>query len=392
MPIRTGLILALLALAAAVGPSSRPALAGPVAPPAAESCGSAEGLRFLCGVTNAEDLVVVPGTPWIVASGLGAREGIGPPGALRLIDGRSKTWRQAYPTWRQWYPADPANTRRNTEAFPACPGPPGPASLVAHGLGLRAAGPGRPPMVYVVNHDKDERIDAFELDLRPAWPTLTWVGCVLFPKPLQTNSVAVAPDGTLFASVLRFPGKELTDVRAGAVTGAIYQWTPGTADFVKLAPELSGPNGIDISADGRTLYISEFGRKRILIYDRADLSKPTGQVQFADFWPDNVHWDDQGRLIAAGMNHNYDDCIDAPRAARGPAPTCVRRFTVEAIDPKTLRHKVLAQGETHPEFSNVSSGLVVRGVLWLGSYRADRIAYRPAPARALKPLRTKNDR
>jgi len=54
-----------------------------------------------------------------------------------------------------------------------------------------------------------------------------------------------------------------------------------------------------------------------------------------------------------------------------------------AIDPHTFAAHPIAEGATHPAFSNVSSGLVVGGVLWLGAYRADRIAYRrltPGPA------------
>src|SRR5260370_28625136 len=38
------------------------------------ACDPAAGLTFICGLTNAEDLVQVPGTPWIVAGGLAEGE------------------------------------------------------------------------------------------------------------------------------------------------------------------------------------------------------------------------------------------------------------------------------------------------------------------------------
>jgi len=38
------------------------------------ACDPAAGLTFMCGLTNAEDLVQVPGMPWIVASGLAEGE------------------------------------------------------------------------------------------------------------------------------------------------------------------------------------------------------------------------------------------------------------------------------------------------------------------------------
>ncbi len=49
-------------LAAALAISAPAAAQGP--------CDPAGGLAFVCGLTNAEDMVQVPGTPWIIASGL----------------------------------------------------------------------------------------------------------------------------------------------------------------------------------------------------------------------------------------------------------------------------------------------------------------------------------
>jgi len=40
-------------------------------------CDPGAGLTFIYGLTNAEDLVQVPGTPWIVASGLADGEHVG---------------------------------------------------------------------------------------------------------------------------------------------------------------------------------------------------------------------------------------------------------------------------------------------------------------------------
>ena len=56
------------------------------APASAQSCGPASGLDFVCGPKNAEDLVRVPGTPWIIASGMSAGA------SLTLIDSRNGTY------------------------------------------------------------------------------------------------------------------------------------------------------------------------------------------------------------------------------------------------------------------------------------------------------------
>ena len=36
---------------------------------AQQSCEPSGGMQFVCGPKNAEDLVLVPGTPWIISSG-----------------------------------------------------------------------------------------------------------------------------------------------------------------------------------------------------------------------------------------------------------------------------------------------------------------------------------
>jgi hypothetical protein len=56
------------------------------APAYAQSCGPVHGLEFVCGPKNAEDLVRVPGTPWIIASGMAAGA------SLTLIDSRDGTY------------------------------------------------------------------------------------------------------------------------------------------------------------------------------------------------------------------------------------------------------------------------------------------------------------
>ena len=74
--------------AAALGGSGRAA--------AAEPCNPAGKLDFVCGPLNSEDLVQVPGTEWIVASGMDG-DGAGPHGTLHLVNARSKSWKVLFP-------------------------------------------------------------------------------------------------------------------------------------------------------------------------------------------------------------------------------------------------------------------------------------------------------
>jgi hypothetical protein len=64
--------------------------AGVAAHAAEDDCEASGGLEFVCGPRNAEDLVPVPGGPWIIASGMA--DGA----ALFLIGSRDKTWSERH--------------------------------------------------------------------------------------------------------------------------------------------------------------------------------------------------------------------------------------------------------------------------------------------------------
>jgi len=97
---------------------------GLLAPASAQSCGPVGGLEFVCGPKNAEDLVRVPGTGWIIASGM--TEGA----SLTLIDSRNRT----YSALRAQ--AGPDAT------FANCATPPDAAKAITHGLNLHAGANG----------------------------------------------------------------------------------------------------------------------------------------------------------------------------------------------------------------------------------------------------------
>ena len=102
-------VLVLLGLADA---GSRPA-----------ACEPAGGLQFVCGPKNAEDLVLVPGTHWILSSGLA--DGA----SFFLIDSRSGAWR---PLTFEVKP---------DVAFTNCPSPPVLTNFNTHGLSIRDIAP-----------------------------------------------------------------------------------------------------------------------------------------------------------------------------------------------------------------------------------------------------------
>ena len=318
---------------------------------------------FLCGVQNPEDLVLVPDTRWLVASGMAPGSG------LHLVDTRAKTVSNLYG-------ADAARTRHDRTKYAGCPGPLDPKVAVLHGLSLRSAQPGR-YAVYATNHGGRESIEVFELDTRTRGvaPQATWIGCVLMPPGLAANSVAAFRDGTLLATVLIGPGKTFEDAFAGRITGAVYMWTPGTPAF-RLLPgtELSANNGIETSPDDREFYVVSTTTKRIIAFSRANPGTPLRTAQLKEFGPDNVRWTGDNRLITAGMIDNEPACGGPPNTEAGIR--CSRGYVVATIDPKTMAVSEIARGPATPAYTGTAIAMRVGDELWLGSFNADRLAYR----------------
>lgn len=340
------------------------ALAGPPSTGAgqAAACAPSGGLSFICGVQNPEDLVLVPGTRWLIASGMAPGSG------LHLVDTRAKTVRNLYS-------AEAPSARADRARYPNCPGPLDPAQALLHGLSLRPAQAGR-HTVYATNHGGRESIEVFELDTRGAAPAATWVGCVLMPAGMAANSVAAFSDGSLVATVLIMPGRSFADAFAGLDTGAVFLWTAGSSAFRMLpGTELSANNGIETSPDDREFYVVSTTRKRIVVFSRDNPGTPLRVAQLAEFGPDNVRWTADNRLMTAGMIDDEPACGGPPKTEEGIR--CARGYIVATIDPKTMAVSELARGPATPSFTGTAIAVQVGGELWLGSFNADRLAYRP---------------
>ncbi len=112
-------------------------------------CDASGGLEFVCGITNGEDLVRVPNTPWLIVSGFAADAGIS------MIDSRNGSHAKLYP--------DERSRVRHDARFADCTTPPSTATWVTHGLHLRPGSDGHSTL-YVVGHGSREAIEVFDVD------------------------------------------------------------------------------------------------------------------------------------------------------------------------------------------------------------------------------------
>jgi hypothetical protein len=349
------LLAAALTFAAIGGSPSAGAAQAPAA------CTPSGGLNFICGVQNAEDLVVVPNTRWMVASGMAPGSG------LHIVDTQAKTVRTLYAVGT-------ANVRADKTMYANCPGALDARQALLHGLSLRSASNGR-YTVYATSHGARESVEVFELDVSGAAPAATWIGCVETPDNMALNSVAAFTDGSLVATVLILPGKTFEDAFAQRNTGAVLAWKPGDKTFRMLpGTELPSNNGIETSPDDREFYVVSTTTKRVIAYSREKPGAALRTAQLKEFGPDNVRWTADNRLITAGMLDNEPACGGAPKTEEGIR--CPRGYVVVTIDPKTMVATEVARGPATPAFTGTAIAMRIGNELWLGSFFADRIAYR----------------
>ena len=119
--------------------------------PPPRSCDPIGGVRFVCGQSGPEDLVVVPRTHWLVASALAGE------GGIYLIDTRQGSSTRIFPN-------DKATDRLDRNTYGACPGPPAGderSTFRTHGLYLKAGRRSRHTL-YAVHHGGRESIEVFE--------------------------------------------------------------------------------------------------------------------------------------------------------------------------------------------------------------------------------------
>lgn len=352
-------------------------------------CAPVNGWNLVCGPQNPEDLVPVPGTRWLIASGMVAGAG------LKLVDTEAKTA-------RPFYTGQPAQQRPDTRLFPNCPAPPAASTFNAHGLYLRRAPEPGLYRLYAVSHGELESIQVFTVDVKGSEPSLTWTGCVPMPEgnrvyptlgPVATasrvaaNSVAAFSDGTIIATVPQRPGT--TDVQRlrGEPTGDVMEWKPGT-DAFRVIPgtSLAGNNGIEISLDETEFYVVSFGAHTIVAFSRQDPRTPLRQSVAPGFMPDNLRWSGN-RLIAAGPMYDEPACGGTRLAVvDNPVLTnCHRGFVIAQLEPRTMAWTVLAYAEPNPALSRVATGVLVGDTVWIGAATADAIAYRALPRPAGSP-------
>lgn len=311
------------------------------------SCQADGRVQFLCGPVSPEDLAPIPDTPWVIVASMVDN------GDIYLADARDYSSDVVYPTAT-------SVPRHDTTTYGACPGPVT-RDLRPHGLYLRR-GAGDVHTLFVVGHGAREAIEVFEVAVDGIRPSLTWIGCSVAPDGLALNSVVGLSDGGF--------------VVTSPATGDIWEWHPG-GDWVRVpGSEGIGPNGIEISADGETLYVGGYGDQALIRLSRGRDPVVTDRVPVG-FHIDNVRWGPGNTLLAAGHR-------GPTRASIG---ACIREGQcdgvgshVARVDLDTMAAERVVDYPSNDLLILGTVAIQVGDEIWMGGVaEGDRIARFPVP-------------
>jgi SMP-30/Gluconolactonase/LRE-like region len=308
--------------------------------------------HFVEGVWSPEDLVDLPGTSWIVVSGMrSARH----PGRLFVADARHRT-RANELRWK--IGAEPARM--------------GPDVFDPHGIAARRLDDGSFELL-VVDHGGGEAIDRLRIEFRSAGPVIVGGDRVVQPPNTSANAVAYLPDGGFVMTSMFDPNdrETLSKFARAENTGQVWRWSPDKG-WCRFGPlQLSGANGIAASPDGSLVIVCEWAARRV--WRLAGDGTPVKNLQ-TDFLPDNLRWTKDGRLLLAGQIGRPEVVFGCE--ARGEA--CPLAFKAVLLDPMSLQMQTLiVVGESQAleaGFGGATGALEVGESIWVGSFTGERIA------------------
>ena len=315
----------------------------PTVAPSGLPCEAVGEIQFVCSLISPEDLAVIPGSEWVIASG--NRAG----GRIHLVSVADKTATVLFPS-------PEARERLDSRSYPTCPGPLDPNegdAFNAHGLYLQP-GEGKVHSLYVVHHGNRESIEVFEIDARSTTPTLRWVGCAVAPEPLGLNGVVALPDGGFVATSPR--------------TGDVWEWQSAWGWARGPGCEDTAPNGLEISADGQWLFVAGWAEEKLTRLSRGQTPVQKEVIDLG-FRPDNLRMSLDGTVIFAAGHGN----IQSPRVP------LEETSNIATIDPDTLTVDRIFEHPAMAGFVASTTAIRIGNEMWMGSHRGERIAYFPAP-------------
>jgi hypothetical protein len=316
-------------------------------------------VEFVEGIYSAEDLARVPGTRWLVASGMA-----GPDcqGHLYAVDTERLEATEIFP--------DRGFVEPRPEAYGEHP-PPDLSDFSAVGVGLRPGEDGVHTL-YVVNHGARAGVEVFSIDATGEIPSATWIGVIPYRQGVLGNAVTpLAGGGILATNYMSTEDPDaLAKVLAGEDTGNVHEWHPDSGWADVPGTEVCSANGVDASPDGKWCFVAAWATRRFVRVSRGAATVARDEIDVPSILPDNVKWAPSGRVLVTGQESDAKTVFDGVYSSA----TYDVPLRVFAIDPESLEAEELFRFEQPGGFGTAATALEVGESIWVSSARSDRIA------------------
>jgi len=332
--------------------------------------------KFIVGVYNVEDMIQIPGTRWIVGSGVttqgpGMEDKVITKDYLHVFDAKTETGRQVEP--------EEIAIRADKASYPETTTPPDWERFGPHGIGLGAKD-GNVITLYAVNHGVREAVEVFKIDVSGKRPQFTWVGTILAPADGFIDAVAWIPgtDGFVVTSLLdpRDPEGSAKKQMAGEPNGWVREWhpksgwktLPGTESF-------STPNGVIVSEDGRHVFVAASTGMCVYRVTRGGANPEVVASPKLAGVPDNVRWSADGKSILVAVHtEDPEKFVAAQQASVKIGGAMFTTFNITRLDPVSMKTEIVMPSGLYGAFGAATNAIEVGNRLWLGSTKSDRVA------------------
>lgn len=336
-------------------------------------CEAVGDAKPICGFHQPEDFALLPDGKTLVVGELGSMFTYAR-GYLSLFDtqsGQAKRFQLFdQPASEVWVDID-------------CPGPPGEV-FSPHGIhySQRDDGAGQ---LLVINHGERESVEFFEVLSKQGEYDIQWRGCVALPENDFANSVVATPEGGFIYShmfskdALRLGTTSWPALKAvaGIPSGHAVEWKGlAVADgrqFEKVPGSEGGfPNGVELSEDGRYLFLNTSVDGLVHKIDRLAGERVASSAKIPHL--DNIRWDQSGRLLVASMTTGLFESVRCLEIAPN---NCGGRYNIVRLDPETLQQEVVYSHQGGQPMGAATVGFQVGDYLYIGSYAGDRLVKVP---------------
>ena len=181
----------------------------------------------------------------------------------------------------------------------------------------------------------------------------------VIPTDFKGHSVVALPEGGFAAT--------------SGGTGDVWEYHTVTGWRRVPGSEDTAPNGLEISKDGRWMYIAGWSEEKLTRISRGQTPVQKDVVALG-FRPDNLRMSPDGSVILAAGHTDKDG-----RSISEPREPLRETTNVAEIDPQTLEVRRIFEHPAIEGFVASTTATQIGNEIWLGSYRGDRIVYFPAP-------------